>query len=171
MNSKVEGFITRNYYELFKISKRITKGNDLSQDLLHEVILQLYDKRSINLNNYEDNTIKYYITAIMRINWYSKTSPFYYKIRKERCSYTEMTDIVDMPEEQEVFETQLIFDILEQEFSELDWFHKSLFEMYLTLGSLKRVSKKTNIPLTSISRYIKEAKEVTKTNIIKKLNN
>lgn len=170
MNSKIEGYITRNYYELFKISKRITKGNDLSQDLLHEVILQLFDKERIVLNNYEDNTIKYYITAIMRINWYSVTSPFYYKIRKERCSYNELTDIVDMPEEQEVFETQLIFDILEQEFSELDWFHKSLFEMYLTLGSLKRVSKKTNIPLTSISRYIKEAKEVTKTNIIKKLN-
>jgi hypothetical protein len=84
--------------------------------------------------------------------------------------YNDLTDIVDMPEEQEVFETQLIFDILEQEFSELNWFHKSLFEMYLTLGSLKRVSKKTNIPLTSISRYIKEAKEHTKTNIIKKLN-
>jgi len=170
MNIKVENFITRKYYELLTISKRITKGNDLSQDLLHEVIIQLFDKEKIVLNNYEDNTIKYYITAIMRINWYSKTSPFYYRVRRERCMYNDLTDIVDMPEEQEVFETQLIFDILEQEFSELNWFHKSLFEMYLTLGSLKRVSKKTNIPLTSISRYIKEAKEQTKTNIIKKLN-
>jgi len=41
MNKEVEQFITKNYYELLKITKKITKNHDLTQDLLHEVIIQL----------------------------------------------------------------------------------------------------------------------------------
>jgi hypothetical protein len=125
----------------------------------------LYEKKVINLKQYDDDSIRYYITAVLRINWYSKTSPFYYKIRKERATYTELTFDMSYTTEQESFEKQELFDILEREFTELDWFRKSLMEMYLTLGSLKKVSQKTTIPLSSISRYIKESKEQIKTNI------
>jgi len=59
MNKKIECYITRNYYELFNIAKKITKKHNLTQDLLHEVIIQLYDKDKIILTNYDDNSIKY----------------------------------------------------------------------------------------------------------------
>jgi hypothetical protein len=52
----------------------------------------------------------------------------------------------------------------------LDWFRKAILNHYLVLNSLKAVSKKTTIPLTSISRYIKEGKEQIKTNVLKRLN-
>ena len=165
MNCKVEEYIKNNYYILLGISKKITKGNELHQELLHEVIVQLYEKKIINLKEYDDDSIRYYITAVLRINWYSRTSPFYYRIRKERATYTELTFDMSYTTEQESFEKQELFDILEREFTELDWFRKSLMEMYLTLGSLKKVSQKTTIPLSSISRYIKESKEQIKTNI------
>jgi len=42
-------------------------------------------------------------------------------------------------------------------------------EMYLTLGSMKKVSLKTNIPITSISRYIKEAKQKVREDINNKI--
>jgi hypothetical protein len=83
----------------------------------------------------------------------------------------DLNGIAEMESDQESFEVQNIYDILEEEFSELNWFHKSLFEMYLTLGSLKKVSKKTTIPLPSISRYIKEAKKEVKTKILNRLEN
>ena len=165
MNCKVEEYIKNNYYILLGISKKITKGNELHQELLHEVIVQLYEKKVINLKEYDDDSIRYYITAVLRINWYSRTSPFYYRIRKERATYTELTFDMSYTTEQESFEKQELYDILEKEFTELDWFRKSLMEMYLTLGSLKKVSQKTTIPLSSISRYIKESKEQIKTNI------
>jgi hypothetical protein len=165
MNCKVEEYIKNNYYILLNISKKITKGNELHQELLHEVIVQLYEKKVINLKEYDDDSIRYYITAVLRINWYSRTSPFYYRIRKERATYTELTFDMSYETEQESFEKQELYDILEKEFTELDWFRKSLMEMYLTLGSLKKVSQKTTIPLSSISRYIKESKEQIKTNI------
>ncbi len=172
MRKENECFLNRNYYQLLNISNKITKNNQLSQDLLHECILQLYDKDDIKLKSYDDNSIKYYITAIMRINYYSKTSPFYYKIRRERVLMTvDITTCWDMSYEQEEFESEEMYQLLEMNYAELDWFKKSLLDMYLSLNSsMKAVSRKTRIPISSISRYIKEIRTETKNNILKKLN-
>lgn len=158
MQKQIESFITKNYYELFSIAKKITKGHHLTKDLLHEVVLQLYDRNDITLHSYEDNTIKYFIVAIIRTNWYSKTSPFYYKIRRESALYVDLKEVLDMEDEQEAFEKEHILCTLEEGWADLDWFHKSLFEMYMCLGSMNKVSKKTKIPLSSIRRYIKESR-------------
>ena len=106
----------------------------------------------------------------MRVNYYSSTSPYHYRIRKERLTYSELTEAMNMETEQESFETEQLFQILEEQYSELDWFRKSILDMYLTLNSLKAVSRKTTIPLTSISRYIKEGKAQIKNNVISRLN-
>jgi len=171
MNREIEKYITTNYYELLSITKKITKNHDLTGDLLHEVILQLYNKNNIVLQEYNNDQIKYYIVSIIRINWHSQTSPFYYKIRKESSKYTNIDDIFDLVDDTQLdFEKQQLFDILEQSWCELDWFRKSLFEMYLTMGSMKKVSKQTRIPVSSISRYLRESKEQIKEQIQIKTN-
>jgi hypothetical protein len=77
----------------------------------------------------------------------------------------------DMSYEQEEFETEEMYQLLEMNYAELDWFKKSLLDMYLSLNSsMKAVSRKTRIPISSISRYIKEIRTETKNNILKKLN-
>ena len=168
MIKEIESYLTRNYYILLGISKKITKTDEeTSRELLHEVILQLYSREHIKLKEYNDDSIKYYITSIMRVNYYSKTSPYHYRIRKERQLYSDLSEAFNMEAEQEEFEKQNIFDILEISYTELNWFHKSLMDLYMTLGSLKKVSQKTNIPLTSVSRYIKEARQ----DVIKDINN
>ena len=84
--------------------------------------------------------------------------------------YSDLTEVLTMADDQENFEKQIIFDILEQEWCELDWFRKALFEMYMTLGSMKKVSKKTTIPISSISNYLKESRTQIKNNVLDKLN-
>lgn len=171
MNRQIECYITKNYYTLLNIAEKITKKDlETSRELLHEVILQLYSRDEIKLRDDKEDSIKYYLTAIMRVNYYSSTSPYYYRIRKERCLYSDLSEVLHMEAEQETFESEQLFLLLEENYAELDWFRKSLFDMYLTLNSLKAVSKKTSIPLTSISRYIKEGKQQIKDNIIEKLN-
>ena len=171
MNKEIERYITTNYYQLLNIAKKITKNHELTNDLFHEVIIQLYNKNNIVLQEYSDDQMKYYIVSIIRINWHSQTSPFYYKIRKESSKYTNIDEIYDLVDDTQLeFEKQHLFDILEQSWCELDWFRKSLFEMYMTLGSMKKVSKQTRIPISSISRYLKESKELIKTNIYTKTN-
>jgi RNA polymerase sigma factor (sigma-70 family) len=171
MNQQIEKFITTHYYNLLTIAKKITKNHELSQDLLHEVILQLYNKENIILKEYCDDQIKYYIVAILRINWHSNTSPFFYKIRKEPSKYVDINQVYDLadvtPEE---YENQIIFDILEEGWTELDWFRKSLFEMYMAMGSMKKVAKKTRIPISSVSRYINESRKQIKEYINVKSN-
>jgi len=176
MNKEIEKHITTNYYKLLQIAKKITKNHELTQDLLHEVFLQLFEKEHIHLKFYDDSSINYYIVSIIRINWISKTSPFYYKIRREFLKYDTFLSSVhtetlfEVSEEQKFFEKQKLFDILEKEYSELTWFHKSLMDLYLTLGSVNKVAKHTDIPKSSIIKYIKESKEQIKSNVIQKMN-
>ena len=177
MNNKVELYITKHYYDLLNIANKITKGHELSQELLHEVILQLYDKKEINLKKYCDNSIRYYITAVMKINYYSKTSPFYYRIKKEsetyRDFYDEMnyTPIYDFEDEEHTLalEKENLICILENEYIELSWFEKSIFDLYIVMGSIKKVAKKTNIPVSGVARYVKEIRIKIKNNIEERL--
>ena len=172
MNKLIEEYITKNYYVLYNIAQKMTKNDPLTQDLLHECILQLYDKEVIHLKNYSEDSIKYYIVAVMRINYFSKTSPFHYRIRRERqIMNVDVATCWDLSYEQEEFETEMIYQLLELNYAELDWFKKSLLDMYLSLNrSMNAVSRKTNIPKTSISRYINEIRKTVKEDIIKKLN-
>lgn len=169
MNQLIESYITRNYYRLLQITKRITKGHELSQDLLHEVILQLYSKKEINLHNYDDDTIRYYITSVLRINWMSTTSPFYYKIRKESSRYQPLTDIFEYEDEQMNWEKEILLQSLEISYSELDFWRKGMIELYLVLGSVNKVSKHTGIPKSSIIKYVKESREQLKDNTLERL--
>lgn len=171
MKKQIESYITRNYYQLLRIAKKLTNNHDLHQDLLHEVIIQILDKDEVVLKSYDDNSIKYYIVAIMRINWNSKTSPFYYKIRRESSKYTDLTPILEIEEDQQQFEKELIFSILEISYTELNFFHKALMDMYLILGSMNKVSKEMEIPLTSVQTYIRQAKKQLREDINKRMKN
>ena len=172
MNKDIENYIANNYYTIYNIALKMTKQDPLTKDLLHEVILQLYDKQVITLKDYDDNSIKYYIVAVLRINYFSKTSPFHYRIRRERqLMNVDVATCWDISYEQQEFETERIYQLLEENYAELDWFKKSLLDMYLSLNSsMNAVSRKTNIPKTSISRYINEIRKIIKEDIKIKLN-
>lgn len=173
MNKKVSDYINNNFKELQTISKRITQGDQLSDELLQEVILQIYEKGNLILKEYDDDSIKYYIIAVMKLNWNSKTSPFYYKIRKEPKNYTDLhpsyVNYETTEQEDDYQSHEELLTIVEQEFTELTWFSKRLMELYLTLGSLKKVSTQTQIPIASVGRYIREIKTEIRINVERRI--
>jgi len=171
MKIEIEQYIAKNYYELLNICNKITKHDTFAGDLLNDVLLQLYDKKEIKLNKLDDNNIKYYIIKCLTINWYSKTSPFYRKVRRESTLYNELFDVANLIDNEDIFKEHHIMEIVETEFTEMNWFHKIIFEKYLTLGSLKKVSVDTRIPLTSVARYVKETRQTIKLNTFRKLDN
>lgn len=170
MKIEIEQYITKHYYELLEICNKITKHDTFAGDLLNDVIVQLYDRNEIKLNKLDDNSIKYYIVKCLTINWYSKTSPFYRKVRRESTLYNELFEVSNLIDSEDIFKEHDIMEIVETEFTEMNWFHKIIFEKYLTLGSLKKVSVDTRIPLTSIARYVRETKTTIKQNTFKKLD-
>lgn len=170
MIKEIEDYITKHYYELLEICHKITKGDTFSGDLLNNVIIQLYDRNEIKLNKLDDNSIKYYIIKCLTINWYSKTSPFYRKVKRESSLYNELFEVNNLIDSEDIFNEHNLMEIVETEFTEMNWFHKIIFEKYLTLGSLKKVAIDTRIPLTSIARYVKETKTTIKQNTFRKLD-
>ena len=170
MKIEIERYISKHYYELLEICHKITKHDTFAGDLLNDVLVQLYDKKEINLSKLDDNSIKYYIIRCLTINWYSKTSPFYRKVRRESTLYNELFETSNLIDNDDIINEHHMMEIVETEFTEMNWFHKIIFEKYLTLGSLKKVSVDTRIPLTSIARYVKETKTTIRQNTFRKLD-
>lgn len=174
MIKEVEEFIIKNYPELKLFCKRLTKHNDWSEDLLHEVLIQLYEKKEINIKVLDNKSIKNYIFRCIVTNWFSETSPFYRKVRRESTLYNELSTIPsqapDFYTEDEINELHKMMTIVEMEFEDLNWFSKLIFTKYMVLGSLKKVAVDTTIPLTSIARYVKETKATVKYNTIIRFN-
>ena len=170
MIKEVEQYIARNYYKLLKIAHKYTDNDDWASELLHEVVLQLYDKKEYNLK-LDDESIKSYIIRCLMVNWCYPSSPFYKKYKKDNFTHVEMNDAIQVMKNETEMDEHKFMDIMEQEFQDQSWFHKLLFEKYLTMGSLKKVSIDTKISLPSIGRYIKETRTQVKLSTFKRYNN
>jgi len=166
---EIEQYVIKHYNELKAICLKITKHSDWAEDLLNDVLLQLWEKDDIKLNNLETTTIHYYIVRCITNNWYSETSPFYRKVRRESTLYSDLKDITDTPANDNESDQHIMMDTLEEEYGALNWFSKDLLSRYLILGSYKKVSQQTRIPLNSVHTYVKKAKEELKLNVFKKL--
>jgi hypothetical protein len=169
MKPEIEKYIANNYYELLSIAKKYTKNNKTweADELLHEIILQIYERKSeIILKEYDDNSIKYFIISVIALNWKSKTSPWFYKMRKESINYIEFTEDHEVVDDfDDAMDRQNFMDYVEEEFSEMNWFSKLLFTKFLTYGSIAKTSRETKIPATSVSGYIKKTKKELKERI------
>lgn len=171
MKPEIEGFITRNYYELLRICKKYTKNDDWASELLHDIILQLYDKNDIKLKSIDDKSIKYYIVRIITISWCYPNSPFYKKYKKDNNTHIELTEALNIASDEFELDRHKLMDIVENEWTETDWFNKIIFEKYMVMGSLKKVSQDTTIPLTSIADYVRNTKQTIRRNTIYRFNN
>jgi len=169
MKPEINNYLSRHYYTLLSIAFKYTKNNDWASELLHEVILQLYEKDELKLK-LDDNSIKYYIIRMLMVNWCYPSSPFYIKYKKYNYIHVDLNEAM-MVINDETSDQHNFMDILEQEFSDTFWFSKILFQKYILLGSLKKVSEDTKIPLTSIKRYIKETKTEIKLNVLNRFDN
>jgi hypothetical protein len=174
MKPEIEKYIIQNYNELKTFCYRLTERSDWSEDLLQDVLLQLYEKKEIKLDNLDTKSIKNYIFKVIITNWHSKTSPFYRKVRKESTLYNELSTLPSeapqMMASEDIYDVHKLLEIIEIQWTEVSWFHKIIFEKYMVLGSLKKVSIDTTIPLTSIARYVKETKEQIRLKTIIKYN-
>jgi hypothetical protein len=166
MKIEIEKYITNNYYLLLSIAKKYTKTDDWAYELLHEVILQLYDKKEINVK-LQDKDIKYYILKCLMVNWCYPSSPFYKKHKKDNFTTVELNDAIQVMNQESEMDSHRFMEIMEEEFGDVNWFNKVIFEKYMVLGSLKKVSVDTTITLPSIGRYVKETRTQVKYNTFK----
>lgn len=145
------------YKEYLNLVKTITKNSKYSNDLLHDVLIQLEsNEKWVNLNNKER---KYFFTRTIQNQFYSNNSKFQRTYKK--YEFDEIGSVEQLETIYEELPTlEWVYEFLDKEVKERpeNWYNVGLFKMYLDVKKINLINKKTKIPKYSIRRTIKEMK-------------
>ena len=154
----------REYDKLLNIAKNICK-TDYAEDLLHECFEAMYKYPKEELQSIKDNGRLFFFGARIMANMYhSKTSRYYYKIKKYNQQHIDNQDTNldkfiftnDSTDEK----LELINNIL----SEMYWYDRELFKLYYfgdnngSKYTYTSLAEKTGISRRSIFYTIKNVK-------------
>jgi hypothetical protein len=111
------------------------------------------------MNEMEDKDRLYYFIRTLKNNYFSKTSKYHYQFRKPHLNQISFNEVYyeEIPDEEYQDRPTMVW--VREHLSELSWFDRDLFLLWVELGSLTAVSKRTTIPLNSVGRYIKQTKD------------
>jgi len=161
----VEEWFNKNYGKLQGICRKITK-QDKVDDLLQMCCEQLLsNKKFIEIENEKERL--FFFVRVVKNNFYSKSSPYYYEYGKYRflefsgkdSEYSGEGDTIKEQEE------EIDLDWVKRELNLLkegdEWYYGRLFELYLEVGcSITKLSEKTTIPINSVSRDINKVRKL-----------
>jgi hypothetical protein len=134
-------------------------GKDLWEDLRQEVavIVLEYDTQKItDLQAKGKQVFKFWIVRICCNQANSK----YGKFGRMYAALVPVEDIVKfIKDEEEIDNSQEVADSISKIIPSLYWYDQEILKMYIELGSVRKVSKETGIPHTSIFITIKNIRK------------
>ena len=146
--------------EFSSIAKKISNYSSLHEDLFQEFIMILLEMPAKKLQGiWHRKEMNYFAAGTMIKMFRSNTSRF---IKTHRINgYELLTD--ELPEEENDNEKKIKLDKIEKQLSKEYWYNGQLVEAWLEEGSLRKLSKRTGIPVRScfqtINSTIKRVKE------------
>ena len=156
----MDKWFSKNYKNLKDICKKVSKESEVDE-LLHFCIDQVItNPKFIEIT--EDSGKLYYFTRVVINNWKSTSSRYYIIYRKDKPKIIYDGSIKYEPEPK--LETELEIDMgwVETQLKtikEKEWYYGRIFELYIEEGcSLTKLSKRTTIPVNSLSRDIKKVR-------------
>ena len=149
----IDIWITENFNELKTICRKISR-NKYCDDLFQVCLEQFIKNKTVP--TIPEKSLLYFFVGIVRNNINSTTSPYYYQYGKTK--YSEWVDI-EIPDE-EYEESPITFIWVEEQIKNdkltENWYFSRLFELYILEDcNLSKLSKRTQIPINSVSRDIK----------------
>ena len=193
--NKVDILIKENY-QLYNELTQSWCHSSLCNDFMQELILIIYEYDHNKMKHYvETNTFNNFVVAVIINQLKSNTSPFYKNYRQvKELAYNTVRHngeyiiqfFDDSPEkiliekkeaekkqqeEEDYF--NCVKNILERELAEDPKFivSKTLLETYAEVGTMRKVSEKNKITLSSVHKYIQSARNVVKNEMKKKEKN
>ena len=171
---KLNAYINKKYTKLLEISRKLTseKYPDY-EDLLHEVILELYKKDEAFINGliFRQECL-YYIVRVMINQYHSSTSPFYTKYKRHyymRKQYKEYYILNkgysnnDGDSWQELKEMERKLNWIDKKCKDLNWFDVQIFKIYyLNSFSLTTMQMATKINRNTLGKSIRIVKKYLK---------
>jgi len=147
-------WIEKNFTELKTICNKITRGED-SDDLLQICVEQFLKNQKVGA--IPDKEKLFFFARIAKNNYNSNSSPYYHTYRKFKFTDIDNVDIQYLEYEEPVVD----LDWVKNELNQLDWYFKRLMELYIEEGcSITNLSKRTTIPINSVSRDINKVRKI-----------
>ena len=176
-----QDWITLNYKNIIQLSRNMCKNDALYEELAHYSIEKLltnprYDEILAKHTSDPDfGHLRGFILAIMRNSWYGKKSEFRRVNANHRADIGSRKRIVTddkwerltehIPNEDYDFEIDFLVEAIEGLMEEMDlemesglWYRSRLLKMWLETPNFSELSRLTDIPRTSISKAVEEAK-------------
>ena len=149
-------WLSKNYNELKNICNKFSTPDEVD-DLLHLCIEQFIKNKKVH--QIPDKEKLYFFTKIVRNQYHSKSSKYHYTYR--RYQFNEIVD--NNIAEIEYQEDEFNMDWVHEQLKSIDWYYGRLFELYIEEGcSVTRLSKRTTIPINSVSRDINKVRRQLK---------
>jgi len=163
-------YINKNYATLLNISKNITSNTFPDyEDLLHDIILDLYKKDKELINGMiKRKELMYFIIKMLVNQYHSNTSPFYSKYKKyytinkqylkeyifNNKAFQDRGKHID-----ELILNEKRLKWIEEKLKNIRWFDASVFRVYYaenhSLSSLERATKINRNTLGKSIRIVK----------------
>jgi len=171
---RLNSYINKKYAKLLAISRKLTSNKYPDyEDLLHEVILELYSKEEVLINGLiQRGELLYYIVRIMINQYHSSTSPFYakykrhYKIRKqyrEEYIFNKRGGKIGVENWEELKQMEDRLNWIDKKCNGLNWFDVSIFKIYyLNDFSLTTMQEATKINRNTLGKSIRIVKNYLK---------
>ena len=169
-------WIEHNYTNIIAWARNISKGDQLSEELAHYAIEQFLTHKKYEHLSQNPGEAKGFMLAIMRNSWVGQKSEFsrVHKAhradlgaRKKNITEDKWNQLLDEQVEEEYdYDRDRLHEAIEGLLEEMElaieeklWFNAKLFLMYLEDPNYSSLSRKTDIPRTSIANAVQEAKE------------
>lgn len=134
-------------------------GKDLWEDLRQEVAVIVLEYDSIKLGELQSKGKQVFKFWIVRICC-NQTNSKYGKFGRMYAALLPVEDVMKfVKEEEEIDNSQEVANSIEKIIPSLYWYDQEILKMYIELGSVRKVSKKTGIPHTSIFITIKNIRK------------
>jgi DNA-directed RNA polymerase specialized sigma24 family protein len=119
----MDEYISQNYQKLRNKVKAVTKNHQNSDDLFNDLLTNLYSKpKEYQEDLMNKNKVENWIMASAKLQFASRTSPFYYKYKKFNHDTSD------------IYENTLTTEDIEEDFTEdIVNFIKSELELYYTV--------------------------------------
>lgn len=149
----INDWIEKNWKELYKICQYVSKLNN-PDDLCQTCIEQLMKNKKID--SIDSDQRLFFFTKIVKNNFNSNSSPYYHAYKKFKFdSYDYNKELIDKPYE----ESEINIDWINKNLAEMEWYYMRLMQLFIEEGaSISKLSKRTTIPINSVSRDINKVR-------------
>ena len=143
-------YISRNYNELRRYAGAFTRDPN---DLIHHTFVKMHDAGFIYIN---DQMTDYYFKRSMKNNATRGDFKKQYKIDHEQ--------VENIPEEHDI-DRRIAIEKVDVVLRHLDYFDRTIFELYLRGENMTKLSKESGIPISTIYHTLSQVRQIIKDNV------